>query len=371
MVTINDLDDNDEWLDDGSYVPSDDDSDDDSNDEGSYVSDDEDDDNNDDHHDPGFEVGEVMHSNADANDIDEDVEEEMMDEIEDEQLPGVNAAKDGDNPDDDAPGSDVDDEEIVDNEEIPGVNAAEDGFTHQEQTDLEREMDTKYGVRTGKYNLRQRKKPQYNFAVSGVIEENLATPQMSMNQGIKMFGEAGVQAVKKELEQVHERKVMRPCKHRELTSEQKREALAYLMFLKRKRCGTVKGRGCADGRKQRSYIAKEDASSPAVATESVFLMALIDAEERPEVAVVDIPGAFMQADMDEETFVRIHGKMAELLLEIDPEMYKPCVIYEGKEKVIYVKLLKALYGTLRAARLFWEKLSRQLMDWGFEINPYD
>jgi hypothetical protein len=63
--------------------------------------------------------------------------------------------------------------------------------------------------------------------------------------------------------------------------------------------------------------------------------------------------------------------MADLLLEIDPEMYIPCIIYEGNEKVIYVKLLKALYGTLRAARLFWEKLSKQLMEWGFAINPYD
>jgi hypothetical protein len=65
----------------------------------------------------------------------------------------------------------------------------------------------------------------------------------------------------------------------------------------------VKGRGCADGRKQRKYIAKEDASSPTVATESVFITAVIDAEEGRDVAVVDIPGAFMQANMDEETIV--------------------------------------------------------------------
>jgi hypothetical protein len=34
-------------------------------------------------------------------------------------------------------------------------------------------------------------------------------------------------------------------------------------------------------------------------------------------------------------------------------------------------LLKALYGTLQAALLFWENLSSQLQEWGFEINPYD
>ena len=36
-----------------------------------------------------------------------------------------------------------------------------------------------------------------------------------------------------------------------------------------------------------------------------------------------------------------------------------------------MELLKALYGTLRAALLFWKKLSAKLIEWGFEINPYD
>jgi hypothetical protein len=52
-------------------------------------------------------------------------------------------------------------------------------------------------------------------------------------------------------------------------------------------------------------------------------------------------------------------------------MYEPHVTFEGKEKVLYVELLKALYGTLKAARLFWEKLSRKLQEWGFVPNPYD
>jgi hypothetical protein len=42
------------------------------------------------------------------------------------------------------------------------------------------------------------------------------------------------------------------------------EALSYLMFLKRKRDGTVKARGCDDGRPQREYISKDDLSSPTV-----------------------------------------------------------------------------------------------------------
>jgi hypothetical protein len=65
------------------------------------------------------------------------------------------------------------------------------------------------------------------------------------------------------------------------------------------------------------------------------------------------------------------GKMVDLLLEIDWNMYGPCVIKEGKETVMYVELLKALYGTVRAAHLFWEKLTGKLLEWGFTPNLYD
>ena len=65
------------------------------------------------------------------------------------------------------------------------------------------------------------------------------------------------------------------------------------MFLKQQRCGKIKVRGCADGRKQRTYINEEDTSMPTVATESLFLMYLIDAMEHQKTTTVGIPGAFM------------------------------------------------------------------------------
>ena len=244
--------------------------------------------------------------------------------------------------------------------------------------ELEQRMNEQYGARTTRWNLRARKQHNYEhkygtdadiyLTKSELYDPNVATPQMSMRQGLKLFCEGGVQAVKAELNQLHQLKVIRGKK---LSPTQQKEALGYLMFLKRKRGGKIKGRGCANGRPQRLYIPREDAMSPTVATESVFLTALIDAKEQRFVAIVDVPGAFMQADMDPGVYMRINGKMAMLLLEIDHEMYSPYVVMEKGKKVIYVELLKALYGTLRAARLFWELMSRKLQEWGFTINPYD
>ena len=82
------------------------------------------------------------------------------------------------------------------------------------------------------------------------MNEVLETPQMSLKAGLRTFGNDGMRAVEKEMRPLPDQGVMMPVHKKSLTSEQQKEALAYLMFLKRKHCGKVKGRGCADGRKQ-------------------------------------------------------------------------------------------------------------------------
>jgi hypothetical protein len=77
-------------------------------------------------------------------------------------------------------------------------------------------------------------------------------------------------------------------------------SLGYLMFLKRKRCGKIKARGCADGRPQREYITKDRSSSPTVANNALFATCLVDAIEKRAVAICDIPGAFLQAKWPED-----------------------------------------------------------------------
>jgi hypothetical protein len=56
---------------------------------------------------------------------------------------------------------------------------------------------------------------------------------------------------------------------------------------------------------------------------------------------------------------------------LDPKLYRKHVQIEKGKEVLYMELKKALYGTLKAALLFWKKLSAQLKEWGFKVNPYD
>ena len=164
---------------------------------------------------------------------------------------------------------------------------------------------------------------------------------------------------------------MRPRHARTLSQGEKTSALKCLMFLKGKRCRKVKGRGCTDGRKQRLYKSKEEMSSRTVRLESLFLSCMIDAKENRKVMTCDIPGAFMQPNIDEQLFPKFDGDLVEILVQVEPT-YQPYITYEGRQPVIYTELDKALYGTLQAALRFWQKLSIFLTEkHGFMQNEYD
>jgi Reverse transcriptase (RNA-dependent DNA polymerase) len=209
--------------------------------------------------------------------------------------------------------------------------------------------------------------------MSGEDEEEMlsfVTAQMTAKAGLKYFGQDGADAIMVELEQLLYRKVMDGCKAGDLSKEQKKAALKYLMFLKQKRCGKIKGRGCADGRKQRLYKTKEESSSPTVSIEALFLTCMIDAMEDRYVVTCDIPGAFMHADIDELIHIKLEGELVDLLIRLDAT-YKEFVTVEYGKRVIYTKLNKALYGTMQASLLFWRKFKKFLTDLGYEENPYD
>ena len=58
--------------------------------------------------------------------------------------------------------------------------------------------------------------------------------------------------------------------------------------------------------------------------------------------------------------------------KFDKELYGQYVVEEKGECIVYMELLKALYGTLQAMRLFWEIWQSKLIDkWNFIPNRYD
>ncbi len=201
--------------------------------------------------------------------------------------------------------------------------------------------------------------------VTGII-----MTQMTAKAGIKKHGQVAIDALFKEFAQLHDLGVFQGQHTKELTSLQKRGALRAISMVKEKRCGKIKGRTVADGRPQRELYTKEETTSPTVSTDALMLSLLIDASERRDVATADVAGAYLHADMDDFTLLRVEGTEVDILCNVC-EDYKKYVCYENGKKVLYLMLLKALYGCVKSALLWYELFTSELQGMGFELNPYD
>ena len=159
-----------------------------------------------------------------------------------------------------------------------------------------------------------------------------------------------------------------------LTIEYRRKSLASLMFIAKKRNGDIKARKLKDGSKQRTYDGydKSDGLSPTVSTDSIFLIGMVYAREKRTIEILDIANAFLHAENNEKILMLLCGKLSEMMVQVDPIMYRKYVTYSPNGKaMLSVRLSTSLYGMLRAALLFYKRLRSDLDHMGFGINPYD
>ena len=77
------------------------------------------------------------------------------------------------------------------------------------------------------------------------------------------------------------------------------------------------------------------------------------------------------SDGKEWVTMKITGVLVDMLVQLSPEIYGPYIVFEKQWKVIYVQVLKAIYGMLQAALLWYNKFQQELEKDGFEFNAYD
>jgi len=111
-------------------------------------------------------------------------------------------------------------------------------------------------------------------------------------------------------------------KQEDRSSDERGKALRYLMLLKEKHYGSMKARGCTDGRLQHEYTNKADTSSPAVSLEAMLLTCAMDAKKGQCVSVTDIPWAFLHVDMEQDVHMLLEGTIAELMAKLEPSLYR-------------------------------------------------
>jgi hypothetical protein len=213
-----------------------------------------------------------------------------------------------------------------------------------------------------------------HYKYSSEVVEMVMT-QLSLKAALKQWGKDAKVAVEAKAKQLHWRNSFKPVHWKDVDKEKRKQILKLHVFVKKKRTGQIKACKVAGGNKQRDFISKENASSPTVATESMLLTSLVDAQENCDVAIVDIPNAFIQAvveDDEDKVVMRIRGHMVDVLVKVAPKVYDPYVLTDkqGGEQLL-VKCLNAIYGMMVASLLYYCKFTRSLKNQGYVMNPYD
>ena len=87
---------------------------------------------------------------------------------------------------------------------------------------------------------------------TNIIPNETILTQYSIKQGLKVFGKKGEAEVRKEPQQFHDLRVVKLKKPQDLSYEQRKRSLAYLIFMKLKSYDIIiKEIVCADDSKQR------------------------------------------------------------------------------------------------------------------------
>ena len=69
--------------------------------------------------------------------------------------------------------------------------------------------------------------------------------------------------------------------------------------------------------------------------------------------------------------MEIERNMVEFMVQADPEKHRKHVHIENGEELLYLQILKALYGCMRSGFLWYNLFSETFQSHGFELNSYD
>ena len=112
-------------------------------------------------------------------------------------------------------------------------------------------------------------------------------------------------------------------------------------------------------------------STSTVNTESVMILLAITACENRAMAVVDVQGAYLNADMETpgggNTFIKMPTELADLVDEIGIQTSD----FRNNDGTLYLRIDKALYGCKQSSHLWQVKLTSTLIELGFTICSRD
>ncbi len=96
-----------------------------------------------------------------------------------------------------------------------------------------------------------------------------------------------------------------------------------------------------------------------MSTKAVLLTSIVDAREGRDIAVVNIPNAFIQTKVDgtkDCVIIWITGVIVDWLVKVAPKVYASHVVTNSKGiNSLLIECYNAIYGTMVAGLLYYSK----------------
>ncbi|CAJ1962818.1 unnamed protein product [Cylindrotheca closterium] len=164
---------------------------------------------------------------------------------------------------------------------------------------------------------------------------------------------------------------------KDITASERKKAQSAMMLLAEKQFEkTIRGRLVYHGDGTCEWLSQENTASPTALQEAIAITCVIDAHEDRDIMMMDVPNTFIQTYMpkakegEDCVYMKITGMMVQILIDMAPE-YRKYVVLENGKRVIYVRVLRAIYGMLQLSLLFYNQFRSDLEAKGFVFNPYD
>ena len=261
----------------------------------------------------------------------------------------------------------------------PDGSGIEDQATEpSEQAPQSENVSSGEDQNTSRYSLRQNRSEPGRWSTSRrkalAYLRRVFGLKMSIRQAVDKLGVEAVRSIVKEMVQLDSMGTFEGIDLNRMTAEDTSRIISSSTFLKDKYTAEgifekLKARLVAGGHLQDRTVYSNN-TSPTAITASLFMVAAIAATESRSVATVDFPGAFLHSTMPEDepaVYVRLNKFEAKVLVKINKSYER----FVRKNGTMIVKLKRALYGCVQSARLWYKKLSGDLMKLGYKVNPHD
>ena len=125
-----------------------------------------------------------------------------------------------------------------------------------------------------------------------------------------------------------------------------------------------------NSRKQRLQKLKAELVFLTIYTDSNFLASIVDTYKDRAIAVVDVPGTYLSAEIDEFLILKFIDKQVDNIYIINLDYEKYIIKKEKEEYYTWYWIKLFIYG-VQSTLLSYRYFAGVLIEIGFEINPSD